>query len=75
MDVDSTGKPCLERMMTVLTEGSLLCETNENITQVDLDGLDKEDQLIVSYQNLCNIIEHIGGLNWLEEFESLTHRK
>ena len=71
VDVDSNGKPCLERMMTVLTEGSLLRETNENKTH----GLDKEDQLIVSYQNLCNIIQHIGGLNWLKEFESLVHRK
>ena len=45
VDVDSAGKPCLERMMTVLTEGKLPRPQNKN--DVDMDSLDQEDQLTV----------------------------
>jgi len=68
VDVDSAGKPCLERMMTVLTEGKL------SQPKVDI-RLDQEDQLIVSGPILCNILQAIGGTEWLNEFESLVHMR
>ena len=70
VDVDSAGKPCLERMMTVLTEGKLSLPQHKT---VDMDSLDQEDQLIVSDQTLCDILQVIGGTVWLNEIESLMH--
>eukprot|EP00984_Skeletonema_dohrnii_P034333 scaffold33530_cov119-Skeletonema_dohrnii-CCMP3373.AAC.4 len=70
VDVDSAGKPCLERMMTVLAEGKLSLPQHKT---VDMDSLDREDQLIVSDQTLRNILQVIGGTEWLNEIESLMH--
>mmetsp|Transcript_9516 Transcript_9516/g.13625 ORF Transcript_9516/g.13625 Transcript_9516/m.13625 type:complete len:452 (+) Transcript_9516:12-1367(+) len=72
VDVDSAGKPCLERMMTVLIEGKLSQPQNKN---VEMDSLDQEDQLVVSDQTICNILEAIGGSKWKNEFESLLHMR
>jgi hypothetical protein len=73
VDVDSAGKPCLERMMTVLTDGKL--SQPQNKTNVDMDSLDQEDQLTVSGLTLCNLLEAIGGPEWLKEFETLMHMR
>ncbi len=74
VDVDSAGKPCLERMMTVLIEGKLSQPQNKNV-EMDLDSLGQEDQLVVSDQTICNILQAIGGSKWLNEFESLLHMR
>ena len=72
VDVDSAGKPCLERMMTVLIEGKLSQPQHKN---VDMDSLNREDTLLVSDQTLFNTLHAIGGPEWSNEFDSLLHTR
>lgn len=72
VDEDGSGKPCLERMMTVLTEGEL--PQHQNHGKVEMDSLDEEDKLLVSKQCLCDILEAIGGSGWSSAFESALQR-
>ncbi|KAL7451635.1 hypothetical protein ACHAWC_003460, partial [Mediolabrus comicus] len=72
VDVDGSGKPCLERMMTVLTEGEL--PQHQNHGKVEMDSLDDENELLVSKQCLCDILQAIGGSAWSSAFESALQR-
>ena len=78
VDVDSAGRPCLERMMTVLIEGPL--DWEKNFSSMDgvgedimahLDCSDKEEKLIVSETCLTQIVRAIGGASWSDEFVSM----
>ena len=72
VDVDGSGKPCLERMMTVLTEGEL--PQHQNHSELDMDSLDDEDELLVSKQCLCDILQAIGGSVWSSAFGQALQR-
>ena len=78
VDVDSAGRPCLERMMTVLIEGPL--DWEKNFSSMDdvgedimahLDCSDKEEKLNVSEACLTQIVRAIGGPSWSNEFVSM----
>lgn len=62
VDVDKKGKPCKERMMTVLIEGSLM-QSSSFDDVLDLEELEEcyDDTLTIE-----NIISNIGGKQWLE---------
>lgn len=79
VDVDSAGRPCLERMMTVLIEGPL--DWEKNFSSMDdvgedimahLDCSDKEEKLNVSESCLTKIVRAIGGPSWSNEFVSMV---
>jgi len=59
VDVDSNGKPCLERMMTVLSEG-----TYPGLSNADWDKANAEDQINVTMDNLRGQLEALGGPEW-----------
>lgn len=61
VDTDSKGKPCLERMMTVLLEGNI---PSENLSAVDWEKCSAEEQINVSAENVIDHAEHIGGQSW-----------
>lgn len=61
VDVDSTGKPCLERMMTVLSEGYLQRSVSKKI---DSEAVQSEDQVIQSLDGLLELSNLIGGEPW-----------
>ena len=63
VDVDSRGKPCLERMMTVLMECPL---DHTDLALVDWDEAQAEDSINVSAEQLHNLVASIGGNEWNE---------
>mmetsp|Transcript_12893 Transcript_12893/g.21492 ORF Transcript_12893/g.21492 Transcript_12893/m.21492 type:complete len:460 (-) Transcript_12893:461-1840(-) len=78
VDVDSAGRPCLERMMTVLIEGTL--DREKDLDNVGEDilahvGSDKEEKLIVSEACLTQILRAIGGPSWSDEFASMMRSR
>lgn len=78
VDVDSAGRPCLERMMTVLVEGRLgrqTCDDLEENILSHMDCLDEEDNLQVSGECLSGILHAIGGAKWSDEFQSLRSNR
>jgi hypothetical protein len=50
VDVDSKGKPCLERMMTVLTEGLLI--DLSDLASIDWDTVQAEEHVNVPSERL-----------------------
>ena len=80
MDVDSTGRPCLERMMTVLSEGDLDQEHISSIDDIDitahLEGSNvSEENLNVSEACLSKILRALGGTLWSDEFASVVNSR
>lgn len=69
VDVDSRGKPCLERMMKVLIETPL--ERRKSIDRLDWDSLHSDDQRVLPKDQLLKIIESIGGDAWVTALEEL----
>ena len=68
VDVDSRGKPCLERMMTILHEGPI--EQSSSLASVDWDTANVENRVTVAdTDGLTDAIEAIGGLHWREALE------
>ena len=63
VDVDSRGKSCLERMMTVLMECPL---DHTDLALVDWDEAQAEDSINVSSEQLHNLVASIGGNGWNE---------
>jgi Protein of unknown function (DUF1115) len=63
VDIDSRGKPCLERMMTVLAEGAL---DGTRPSDVDGDDLSSESQLNTTKEKLVEIIRSTGIHSWVE---------
>ena len=80
VDVDSTGRPCLERMMTVLSEGDLDQEHISSIDDIDitahLEGSNvSEENLNVSEACLSKILRALGGTLWSDEFASVVNSR
>lgn len=63
VDVDSKGKPCLERMMTVLTEGPL---DRAGLFSIDEEDAQAEDSVTVPSEKLLDQIASVGGEVWKE---------
>jgi hypothetical protein len=63
VDVDSKGKPCLERQMTVLMEGEVLVD---HMDKIDWDKSNADDQVNVSFDQLLSMVEAIGGKAWAD---------
>ena len=60
VDVDSRGKPCLERMMSVLSEGRL-----ERISsKVDSEETQAETEVVQPVSNVLEVCRLIGGRIW-----------
>jgi hypothetical protein len=67
VDVDSRGKACLERQMTVITE-SVIPNSNDS---VDWEKTMAEDSVTTSALLLGDLLLQIGGDTWKEAFETL----
>lgn len=63
VDVDSKGKPCLERMVSVVIEGQL---EHNAASALDWDDSMAEEHLNVSDQQLTEMVTSIGGDAWSE---------
>ena len=61
VDVDSRGKPCLERMMNVLSEGYLQRSVS---TKVDSESAQSEEELNQSLSALLELSNLIGCDSW-----------
>jgi hypothetical protein len=66
VDVDSKGRPCFERQMTVLTDGLV---NSSKVEMLEWDRLQTEDTLNVSLEQLRNLIHAVGGTDWSDAFE------
>jgi hypothetical protein len=67
VDVDSKGKACLERMMTIIFEGQLnISEDNMEIHH----SLQAEDQINCSHESLVMLLEQVAGSQWSDAFQS-----
>lgn len=62
VDVDSRNRQCLERMMTILIEGTL--EPRRSRDRLDWDQMSVESGLLVSLDEAMGILESIGGSSW-----------
>lgn len=62
VDVDSRGKACLERNMTVLVEGPLEQDT------IDWTKSDAEECVTISQDQMIQLVSSIGGEEWKETF-------
>lgn len=72
VDVDSRGKPCLERKMTVLHEGTM---EDFVLDAFDWDNASAEESLNMSSEGLLSIISTFGDSNWKESAASLLSTK
>lgn len=66
VDVDSRGKPCFERMLTVLVEGALHDPTARLSVNVDWDDLASESQLNTTKEKLIDVIRLTEITPWIE---------
>jgi hypothetical protein len=69
VDVDSKGKPCLERMMTVLVEGVL-----ENVPRAEInwDEVGHDERFLnTTTDKVKRLANAIGGKEWRNAFEQL----
>ena len=73
VDVDSKGRPCLERQMTVLIDGPIV--NPSKVEMLDWDRLQTEDSLNVSLEQLRNLIQAVGGTEWRDAFEECLQAK
>jgi len=70
VDVDSKGRPCLERKMSVLHEGKV---GNASCDLAEVNCFNKEDQTNTTLDNLSNIVSSIfGDREWLEALQRET---
>lgn len=68
VDVDSRGKPCLERKMTVLVQGEV---ANDALGVVDWNEANSEEGLTVGAQQLQAMLAAIGGPIWQEALQAV----
>jgi hypothetical protein len=68
VDVDSKGKPCLERMMNVMLEGNLDNHPSEGI---DWDATNADECVNTAQEQLVELIESIGGPSWADAIREL----
>jgi len=74
VDVDSKGKACLERKMTIIAEGVLPNGPNSMATDnngVDWERAMAEDSITTSELLLGELLLQIGGTSWEEAFQQL----
>jgi hypothetical protein len=66
VDVDSKGKPCLERKMTVLVEGNLEATTVDPSTSASAawENNRSEGDITDSKENVAAALERLGGVEW-----------
>lgn len=67
VDVDSKGRPCLERQMTVVVDGPL---DSTRVEELDWDRLNAEEHFNLSLDQLKDIISSVGGPAWTSAFDS-----
>ena len=70
VDVDSKGKACLERQMSVVIEGPI----EENVRMHSIGWDDKanaEDSLNMDWEQLGALVESVGGKIWVEALETI----
>jgi hypothetical protein len=68
VDVDSRGKPCLERMMSVLAEGDL--DKNPS-SEIDWDTASADDRVNITREDALELLGSLGGPLWLEAVQDL----
>lgn len=73
VDVDSRGKPCLERKMTVLHEGTM--EQFFDLDAVDWDEANAEANLNVSKEQVLSLIETFDDGQWKKSAASVLSTK
>lgn len=66
VDVDSKGRPCLERQMTVIIDGPLDCTILETI---EWEKFQTDEHLNVGLEQLQDLIGSIGGSAWSSAFD------
>jgi hypothetical protein len=66
VDVDSKGRPCLERQMTVIIDGPMDCT---RVDALDWNKLQAEDHINVSLEQFKDLIDSVGGTTWRNAFE------
>ena len=72
VDVDSKGKPCLERKMTVLHEGSM---ERFDFDAIDWDKASTDEDLNVSKEQLVALINAFDDSEWREATASVLSAK
>mmetsp|Transcript_17759 Transcript_17759/g.49258 ORF Transcript_17759/g.49258 Transcript_17759/m.49258 type:complete len:135 (-) Transcript_17759:536-940(-) len=70
VDVDSKGKPCLERMMKILAQGEI--HNNDAEDAIDWDQAMSESTLKVSMQSVMELADAVGGSVWRGITESVV---
>ena len=65
VDIDSKGKPCLERMMTVVIEGYV-----EGLLEEENNNNNSEGDVTDTQENVAATMERIGGVEWREIVET-----
>ena len=73
VDVDSRGKPCLERQMSIISEGELEIFDPNNST--DWEKTIAEDLITTTEEQMMNLISSVGGSVWNEAFASILRDK
>lgn len=71
VDVDSRGKACLERKMTIIAEGDLANKLTIGDDSLDWEKANSEDSITISELLLGQLLLKIGGVSWKEAFENL----
>jgi len=72
VDVDSRGKLCLERMMSVLREQPLERRRSiDRFLEWENKLMNEDEEWITTREQLIPVIESIGGKSWVETVEDL----
>jgi hypothetical protein len=66
VDVDSKGRPCLERQMKLIVDGPL---DWKRVEKIDWDSFQAEESINVSMEQLKDVIEKVGGQTWRSAFD------
>lgn len=72
VDVDSRGKGCLERKMTILHEGEM---EDLDLDCIDWDKANTDEDLNLSQEQLVSLIDAFGDSNWREAVGSVLSVK
>ena len=62
IDVTHHGKPCLERMMRILWEGTL---ERAPSGKIDWEAANAEENVNTTKEELCKLLAQIGGETWI----------
>ena len=72
VDVDSQGKRCLERMLTVLVEGTVdEIDTIITVSDMDWDKANSDSALNTTKEKLLELIQSIGIGTWVQAVSNL----